>query len=208
MRLTCRLLPLLLMLALLAGCPPRESEEAAANPAVPTAPLPAQGRLLEYAGLRLGMTNMDIAQAYNAPDGRGDGFRRVIQDFDGVQHHIVKFDTAATEPPRKLVLALLRDELYQVVDRRDALTAEQAGAWRAELVAAYGEPAAMTIGEAQWIWGPENGVQLTFTQDNATPEAMSAHVMLVYEPYETAAHSYLEAWQRAHPDYQPQELPF
>lgn len=204
-----RLLPLCTLL-MLAGCPPREDTppEGQGEASVPGEPLPVRGKLLDYGGLRLGMSSVEIAQVYNAPDGKGDGFQRVIQDFDGVQHHFIKFDTAEGEPLRKLVLALLRDELYMIVDRRDALSPAQAEAWRAELAEQYGAHDLMSIGDAQWRWGPENGVELIFTQDNAGETVLSAHVVLSFQPYADAAYGYLEDWQRAHPDYKAEELPF
>jgi hypothetical protein len=204
-------LPLLLFFLLACcGCPPASEERQAdqGNPAVPSEPLPAMGKLLDYHQLRLGMNSLDIARLYPAPNGKGEGYVRVIQDFGIVQHHIIKFDDADGEPHRRLVLALLRDELYMLVDRRDILSSEQATAWREELAGAYGEHSAMTIGDAQWRWGPENGVELIFTQDNSNPKAMSANVVLSFQPYNDAAYSYLTEWQAAHPDYKAEELPF
>jgi hypothetical protein len=205
-----RLLSILSVAALLlaAGCPPQDKHAPAASSATPTAALPAEGPLLDYDKLRLGMDAVGIAQAYNAPDGRGDGFRRVVQDFDGVQHHIVLFDEKTGQPQRRLVLALLRDELYQIVDRRDGLSAKQADAWRAELEAKHGKAATMPVAGAQWSWGEADGVLLTFTQDNASENSMSANVVLVFKPYADAGYSYLEDWQRAHPDYKAEDLPF
>jgi hypothetical protein len=200
--------PCLIVLALLcAGCPGGEGEPAP-DPSVPTAVLPAKGKLLAYDKLTLGMDSLKLAQVYNAPEGKGEGFRRIVQDFGGVHHHIVKFDDKAGQPSRRLVLALLRDELYEVVDRRDGLTAKQAAAWKAALVKRYGKPDSEPVDGAQWSWGPENGVLLTYTQDNAGDKSMGANVVLVFQPYEDAAYSYLEDWQQQHPDYKPEELPF
>jgi hypothetical protein len=193
-----------LALLLLAGCPPHSKTDKPADPVAPppaAAVLPAHGRLLGYDKLHLGMSSFDIAQVYNAPEGQGKGFKRLIQDFGDVQHHIVTFDAAASQPQRKLVLALLRDELYELVERRDGLTAEQAAAWRGEVVKRYGPPAAESIPGAQWSWGPENGVSLTFTQDNASDKYMSANVVIIFKPYADLAYQYLADWQKAHPDF-------
>lgn len=201
---------LVLPLALLAGCPPggKGASAKVADPSVPASPIPARGELLAYDKLHLGMTGLEVAQLYNAPEGKGQGFRRVVQDFQGVQHHIIKFDDKAGQPSRRLVLALLRDELYEIVDRRDRLTATQAQAWRAELVKQYGKPDSEPVAGAQWSWGPENGLLLTLTQDNASAEVMNANVVLVSQPYEDAAYTYLVDWQKAHPEYKPEDLPF
>lgn len=202
---------LLSLLQLLCACPPKQDEDPSAvvkGVGVPSDPLPAQGLLLDYEQLKLGLSSVDISQIYNAPEGRGEGFRRLVQDFDGVQHHFVRFDEAESQPKRLLALALLRDELYEIVDRRDGLSADQAKAWKDELVKRYGQPTSMPLEGAQFSWGPENGVLLTFTQDNAHELAMSANVVLVYQPYADAAYEYLERWQQAHPEYRPETLPF
>jgi hypothetical protein len=204
-----RLIAAVCALLLLAGCPPgAQNAGKPADPSVPAARLPARSKLLAYDKLHLGMTGLEIAQLYNAPEGKGQGFQRLVQDFQGVQHHIVKFADKAGQPSRRLVLALLRDELYEIVDRRDHLTAAQAKAWRDSLVKQYGKPDSEPVAGAQWSWGPENGLLLTLTQDNASDEAMSANVVLVSQPYEDAAYSYLADWQKAHPEYKAEELPF
>ena len=196
-----RLLPLLVCAALLllTGCPPHE-KSAAKPPAADVPPaMPAHGKLLAYENLHLGMSSVDISQAYNAPEGQGKGFKRVIEDFNDVQHHIVTFETKDTEPQRKLVLALYQDQLYELVDRRDGLTADQAKAWHTQLEQRYGPPAAEPVRGAQWTWGPEHDVLLTYTQDNASDNYMSANVVIVFKPYEDAAYKYLADWEKAHP---------
>src|SRR5207244_136597 len=115
-------------------------------------------------------------------------------DFQDVQHHIVKFDDKPGAPRRRLVLALLRDELYEIVDRRDGLTAAQAQAWRDALVKQYGKPASEPMPGAQWSWGEKGGLLLSFTQDNASDKAMSANAVLVFQPYADASYNYLADW--------------
>jgi hypothetical protein len=183
---------------LLTGCPAAEDDPAAATGGDgfnPLQPLPTAGKLLNYDKLRLGMTTVDLAQVYNAPEGRGDGFARVIAPYDAVVQHYINFDAPAGEPQRKLICAFYRDRLYWIIERRDGITAQQAQAWQAQCVADYGAATAETIPGAQWMWS-EDGVELTFTQDNASDNYMSANVVVVHEPTQAAARAYLAAREK------------
>jgi len=201
----CRFTELLLVTLLLAGasaCPaPERADRQGADSAggfAPSEPIPAEHPLLEYAGLRLGINAVALAQVYNAPEGQGDGFTRVIEDYDAVQHHTIAFEQQPDQPSRKLVVSFYRDRLFLIVDRRDGLTAKQADEWFAELAAQYGEDYTPTLPTSQWRWGDEEGLFVLFTRDNASESAMSATLMLVHWPTRLAAHSYLEEWERTH----------
>ena len=200
-----RLLALTSALALLTGCPPASEESAGGGDKdtgltlTPTEPIPTEHPLLAYGGLWLGMNAVDISQAYNAPEGLGDGFTRGIERYGDVAHHTIRFDLVEGEPRRKIVASLYRDQLYFVVDRREGFNAEQARAWLEQCVADYGEDRRMTIGGAQWVWGSDEGVSLTFTQDNASEDYMNGTVVLKHEPTRRAAHDYLVVWEEEHP---------
>jgi hypothetical protein len=201
-----RTLPaLLLLLACLPGCPTKEEQvNAAGQPDTasfsPSADIPVLDPLAKYGKLRLGMSNLDLAQAYNAPEGKGEGFSRVVQEFGDARNHIIEFDAQDGEPRRRIVIRVYRDRLAKLVERRDGLTAAQADAWRAELVKAHGEPPMQPLHGAQWSWGDKDGVLLTFTQDNASPTDMSANVVLEHRPTYDASVRYLEEWSKAHPE--------
>lgn len=186
------------MLLTAAGCP-RKDPAADAARFKPSAPLPASGALLSYDKLRLGMNAVELSQVYNAPEGRGEGFARVIAPYDAVAQHFITFDQQPGQPARRMICAFYRDQLYLLVDRREGLSAAQAQAWYDECRAAYGNPARETVAGAQWRWEMEGGVTLTFTQDNASPEYLLANVVLVHEPTRAAAHEYLAMWEKEHP---------
>lgn len=191
-----RFLPLLLLL--LAGCPHTDTvtnDEAAALQ--PSVSIPADSPLLKYGDLRLGMSNLDVGQAYNAPNGKGEGFTRGVEEYGDVRNQIITFDKAEGQPQRRLVLRLYQDKLAELVDRRDGLTAKQADEWRAELTKRYGKPAKESLPGAQWVWGEKGGIELTFTQDNQSEASMSANVVLVHEPSYDASVRYLE-WREKH----------
>lgn len=180
----------------------RGGTSAAAAPAGtldPTQPIPAEGALLSYSGLKLGMSAAELSQVYNAPEGRGQDFSRIIAPYDAVAQQFITFDVKPGEPQRRLIAAFYRDRLYWIVDRREGLTALQAKAWYDECAKAYGPPARESVPGAQWTWEQAGGVQLTFTQDNASEAAMTANVVLVHQPTQTAAHDYLAKWEEAHP---------
>jgi hypothetical protein len=192
-------LPLLLLL-LCAGCPqggaPGKDEAALLQP---SAPLPAASPLLKYGDLRLGMTNLEVAQAYNAPEGKGKGFTRGVEEYGDVRNQVIQFDSVKGRPDRKLVLRLYQDKLAELVDRRDGLTTQQAADWLAALTKAYGKPAKETLPGAQWVWGAKGGLMLTYTQDNQSPTNMSANVVLTHEPSYDASVRYLQ-WREQHGD--------
>jgi hypothetical protein len=205
---------LALALCLLAcGCPQRDklatgetgaaaqpaavkpSTTAQADPATklnPTLPIPADEPLAEYAGLKLGMNSVELAQVYPAPEGRGETYSRVIEDYGDVQHHIIAFDVREGEPERRIVASLYRDQLYLIIDRRDGVNAAQLEAWRSECFAKYGKACTETINGAQWTWKGKDSVSLTFTQDNSAPDYQDAHVIVAHQPTQDSAHAYLE----------------
>jgi hypothetical protein len=190
-----------LPLLLLCGCPKPPPGAADPDPASfsPRPPIPADSPLIAYDKLKLGMSSLDISQAYNAPEGKGDGFTRVIEDFGAASNHIIAFTPKEGEPRRRMVLRVYRDELCKLVDRRDGLSRQQADEWFAELKQKYGEELRMTVPEAQWSWGSRDSVLLTFTRDNASETDMSANVVLVHQPGYDASLNYIEAWQKVHP---------
>jgi hypothetical protein len=175
------------------------STEEKAGTFEPSEPIPTEGALLSYAGLKLGMSSAELAQVYNAPEGRGKDFDRIIASYDAVAQHFITFDARPGQPQRRLIAAFYRDRLYWIVDRREGLTAAQAKAWYDECAKAYGPPARESVPGAQWTWEQAGGVKLTFTQDNASETAMTANVVLVHQPTQTAAHAYLAEWEAAHP---------
>jgi hypothetical protein len=189
---------LLLPVLLLAGCPHSSApskDEAAALQA--SAPLPADSPLLKYEALRLGMSNLDVAQAYNAPEGKGKGFTRGVEEYGDVRNQIITFDEVKGRPDRKLVLRLYQDKLIKLVDRRDGLTAKDGADWLAALTKRYGKPAKQTLPGAQWMWGDRGGLSLTYTQDNQDGGNMSANVVLSHDPSYDASVRYLH-WRQEH----------
>ncbi len=206
---------------LLCGCPAGEPESSAPaatagiTPApvaadttarlTPAQPIPADEPLAQYAGLTLGMSSVELAQVYPAPEGRGEGYSRIIEDYGDVQHHIIAFTVAAGQPERRLVASLYRDQLYLIIDRRDGVNGAQIAAWREECFAAYGKECVETINGAQWSWPGQDGVNLAFTQDNSAPDYMDAHIIVAHQPTQAAAHAYLELReQHAQEAAQPQ----
>lgn len=191
------------LLACAAGChKPGQAGAAHArwrDALAPSAAVPADNPLTHYDKLKLGMSEFDLAQAYNAPQGQGAGFTRVLQRYDAVSIHTIKFEERAGEPSRVLLLEFYRDQLCRIVDRRDGVSAKQAAAWLGECRERYGEPASQPVPGAQWSWGEKDGVLLTLTQDNASENAMSANVVLVHQPTLDAAQGYLVQWEQAHP---------
>ncbi len=201
---------LLIILACLAGSgcrQPEESEKSKAQKALqesfqPAEPIPAEGALLHYDGLQLGMSTLDLTQVYNAPDGKGEGFYRGFQDYDSVQTHVIEFERADDSGPRRiLTLSFYRDQLYIVVDRIEGLSAEQTDEWQAKLVELYGEPASENVPGAQWSWGSPEILQLVFTRDNSSEQSMTANVVLEHKPTGEAAYNYLRNWEERHPDF-------
>lgn len=166
----------------------------------PSEPIPADEPLLEHAGLRLGMGAVEIAQVYNAPEGKGDGFTRVIEDFGDISNQIIAFDITGEEPDRRIVASLYRDRLFILVDRRNGISGEQVDAWRGSLFERYGTEASETINGAQWAWQLPGGAQATFTQDNASSKVMDAHLMLSHPPTRTAARNYMRIWEEQYGD--------
>jgi hypothetical protein len=188
---------LLLPTLLLAGCPAKgDASKDAAAELQPSATLPADSPLLKYGDLRLGMSNLDVAQVYNAPDGKGKGFTRGVEEYGDVRNQIITFDPAKGRAERRLVLRLYQDKLAKLVDRRDGLSVKDAEAWRAELTKAYGPPARESLPGAQWVWG-DDALALTFTQDNNSTGLMSANVVLEHTPTYAASVRYLEWRERS-----------
>lgn len=188
----------------LASCPKPHEHSQDPDPAAfkPSAPIPGDNPLTRYDKLWLGMTALDVAQQYNAPEGEGSGFSRVIQDFGAIQNHVIDFNPADTEHPektRRMVLRLYRDVLCVLVDRREGLSAAEAEAWHQELVKQYGEDSVETVAGAQWSWGSELGVLLTFTQDNGPEGDIKANVVLEHKPTLAASKEYALAYEKVHP---------
>jgi hypothetical protein len=191
------------LLLALAGCPtPDESGGGSAGSTGfrPSEPIPAEHPLLGYDRLWLGMDSLALSQAYNAPQGRGDGFNRVIQQYGDVAHHIINFDREEGQPLRRIVASLFRDRMYIIVDRREGISLAQRDEWFAGLVEQYGEEYETILPTSQWSWGDKDGVLLTFTQDNASADLMTANVVLEHAPTRSAAHDYLELWEKEHPE--------
>lgn len=198
---------LLLAWALLGvACPHTSGDDrtATARDALnPSAPIPLDSPLIKYDALKLGMSEFELAQVYNAPEGQGQGFTRVLQRFDALSIHTVKFDAAAGQPARVMLLEFYRDQLCRIVDRRDGLTGKQAAAWLEECKQQYGEPTAKPVFGVQWSWGAKDSVLLTFTQDNASENSMSANVVMVHTPTLDAAQNFLVQWEKEHPQQPP-----
>jgi hypothetical protein len=193
-----RIFPLFLLLLVANGCPqeepPAEDESAALQP---TERIPEQHRLLTYDSLRLGMSNFEVAQVYNAPEGKGDGFTRGVEEYGDVRNQVITFDKKDGWPDRKLVLRLYQDKLAKLVDRRDRLATKQVDEWRAQLIKTYGQPADETLPGAQWTWGEPGELTLIFTQDNQPDGQQSANVVLEHTPTYAASVRYLE-WRVKH----------
>ncbi|MEZ5337064.1 MAG: hypothetical protein R3F46_02265 [bacterium] len=201
---------LLLSMAMLSACrQPKEGERSREgstqkpNPAFqPTAVIPAEGALLHYDGLTLGMSTLDLSQIYNAPDGRGDGFYRGLQDYDDVQTHVIEFERPdETGPRRTLTLSFYRDQLYIVVDRIEGLSEEQSEDWKARLTELYGPEPEEILPGAQWSWGDPEGIQLVLTRDNSSSASMTANVVLEHKPTGEAVYNYLAEWEKRHPGF-------
>lgn len=190
--------------ALLCGCPARQNDAGAGAEAarlIPSAPLPEAHPLLVYGKLRLGMSSLEISQAYNAPQGKGDGFTRVIEDFGDAKNQIIQFaPLQGSEERRRIVMRVYRDQVCMIVDRRDNITPAQADKWFEELKAQYGGEPRMTVAGAQWSWGEKGGLLLTFTRDNYSAESLSANVVLVHEPSYEASLEYTALWLKEHPE--------
>ena len=128
----------------LSSCPkaPDPANEVDAARYLPEREIPAreENGLVAYDKLWLGMSSYELAQAYNAPEGKGDGFTRLIEDYGDAKNHIIEFEPREGQPTRRLVLRVYRDEVSKIVDRRDGLTEAQAEAWRKEIAAVQGEP--------------------------------------------------------------------
>lgn len=191
-------------LLLLSACPARREaapDHAGQSSFDPAAPIPAEDPLLAYDKLRLGMSNLDISQAYNAPRGKGKGFTRVIEDYGDAKNQIIQFDAAEGSPEqRRIVMRVYRDQACMIVDRRDNITPAQADAWFEALKKQYGAEPRMTVAGAQWSWGDKDAVLLTFTRDNYSDTSLSANVVLVHRPTYEASTNYTAAWLKEHPE--------
>lgn len=189
------------LLTLLGGCP--KPDPKAIEPDVksfePSVPVPGDNPLTKYDKLWLGMNSIEVASKYNAPDGKGQGFSRVIEDFGAVQNHIIDFNPEKPEKARRMVLRMYRDQLIMLVDRREGLSAAEASAWLAELKKQYGDSPEEIVPGAQWSWGSKDSVLLTYTQDNASPGDMNANVVLEHHPSYLASRAYAEAYELVHP---------
>jgi hypothetical protein len=174
----------------LCGCPPAE-KQASATRAKEVAPVPVDDPLAVYGKLKLGMNSLDIAQVYPAPEGKGEGFTRLIEDYDAVSNQIIQFDKQG-KIEQRIVLRVFRDQLAKLVDRRDGLTAVEADEWLSELKGKYGDPQVIHPG-VQWSWGDREGILLTYTRDNAFEDEMSANVVLEHNPSYDASVEYLRA---------------
>jgi hypothetical protein len=198
---------LLAAITLLAVACPHASDESRGSSTrdalASSAPIPLDSPLCKYETLKLGMSEFDLAQVYNAPEGKGQGFTRVLQRYDPVSIHTIKFDAAAGQPTRVMLLEFYRDQLCRIVDRRDALSGKQTAAWLAECKQRYGEPTAQPVPGAQWSWGAKDSVLLTFTQDNASENSMSANVVLAHQPTLDTAQNALVEWEKEHPEQPP-----
>ncbi len=202
------LLALIALILLATGCPKQDTEhagDAAADEQFkasirPSEPIPEDSPLKEYAGLHLGMSGFEISQAYNAPQGKGDGFSRVVEFFGDVHHHRIDFERGEGEPGRVITAYMFRDELYILVDRREGFTKEHRDSWFDECVANYGEGYETILPNSQWSWGSVDSVMLTFTQDNASEDYMNGNVVLEHKPTREAAHNYLADWESRNPE--------
>jgi len=155
--------------------------------------------LLAWANLRLGMSGVEISQAYNAPEGRGDSFTRVLQQFGASVTQVITFDREEGQPKRTITCGMYRDELFMIVDRREGYTLEQANAWFAECLEKYGDGFTETVAGAQWQWSSAQGIQATFTQDNASDSYMTCTLVVEHLPTREAWHAYNDEWDERHP---------
>jgi hypothetical protein len=173
----------------LAGCPTQQKQPVPSD-LQPAAQIPAEDPLLKYENLRLGMSNFEVAQVYNAPEGKGKGFTRVVEEYDDARNHIIEFEAGQGQPRRRIVLRVYQDKLAKMVDRQDGLTEKQAAEWLMRLKQSYGEPRSETLNGAQWVWGDPAGISLTYTQDNSSATNISANVVLVHAPTYDASERY------------------
>ena len=185
-----RALILLACAALLCACPHKPSDDLAQH-LQPTATIPQSSPLLTYDSFHLGMSNLEVAQKFNAPSGKGKGFKRGVEDYGDVRNQIIDFDPLKGQPMRRVVLRLYQDKLAKLVDRRDHLSGKQAAEWLAALKKTYGAPKAETLPGAEWLWGDPQELSLTYTQDNRSPSDMTATVVLEHKPTADAAENYL-----------------
>jgi len=163
----------------------------------PSEEIPGMHPLLNWAELRLGMSNFDISQVYNAPEGYGDGFTRVLEHYGSSTNQIITFEQAEDEPQRTITCALYRDKLFFIVDRREGLTGEQVAAWFTECQELFGTEFQETVAGAQWSWGEKDSILATFTQDNASENYMNANLVIEHRPTKDAWHAYNAAWEEA-----------
>jgi len=221
---TARLLIAALLLALalvLAGCDKGgDADEAAGAGASeaggaaeaefqPARPIPGMHPWLSWANLRLGMSSLELSQVYNAPEGRGEGFTRVQQYFGAAVNQYITFDRPVDEegnedqnaPLRKLICAFYRDELFRLIDRREGVSAAEAQQFRDECTAKFGEDCLETLGGAQWTWRDEaEDITVTFTQDNASEQHMTAQLEICHMPTWRAWQAYNRDWAAKHPE--------
>lgn len=174
-----------------------ESGKVSAADYAPGEGIPGMHPLLNWAGLRLGMSNFDISQVYNAPEGYGDGFTRVLEHFGSSTNQIITFEHAEGEPQRTITCALYRDQLFIIVDRREGLTGEQVAAWFTECQELFGAEFTETVAGAQWSWGEKDSILATFTQDNASENNMNANLVIEHRPTKDAWRAYNAAWEEA-----------
>lgn len=163
----------------------------------PKQDIPGMHPLLNWAGLRLGMSNFDISQVYNAPEGYGDGFTRVLEHYGSSTNQIISFEHAEGEPQRTITCALYRDKLFLIVDRREGLSGEHVAGWFTECQELFGAEFEETVAGAQWSWGGKDSILATFTQDNASENYMNANLVIEHRPTKDAWHSYNAAWEEA-----------
>ena len=164
---------------------------------VPSAEIPGMHPLLTWADMRLGMSNFDISQVYNAPEGYGDGFTRVLEHYGSSTNQIITFEQAEGGPKRTITCALYRDKLFLIVDRREGLTGEQVTAWFTECQELFGAEFQETVAGAQWSWGEKDNILASFTQDNASEDYMNANLVIEHRPTKDAWHAYNTAWEEA-----------
>ena len=206
------LIPLLLLLLLtlnLSACvQPKKADDKDSSGKLdsakyqPSEPIPAEGDLLHYDGLTLGMSTLELSQIYNAPDGKGDGFYRGFQDYDSVQTHVIEFERPDDSGPRRtLTLSFYRDQLYIIVDRIEGISAQQADDWLAKLTDLYGPDPHETVSSVQWTWGEPDGSFLVFTRDNSSELSMTANVVLEHKPTGEAAYYYQRDWEQRNPEF-------
>jgi len=173
----------------------------------PARPIPNMHPWLSWARLRLGMSSFDLSQAYNAPEGRGDGFIRVSQNFGAAVNHFITFDRPVNEagekdedaPLRKLVCAFYRDELFRLIDRREGIDAAAVEVFFNECAEKFGDGYLETLGGAQWTWrDEEEDITVTFTQDNASEKLMTAQLEITHMPSWRAWQAYNRDWAAKH----------